>query len=360
MAFQICVPISLFLSGYGLMAGSMNKEFAVFDFFKKQVRRCFKLLKHYWIVITPFVALALWIGKFVWSWESLILTATSLRCVWCPNAWFISLYIELILLFPFFFWVINRKNVKWNICFLLFLIVVTKLLGKVGWIDAEGGILSRQVKMFLIDMPIFIEGMLFFDEEAEQKNDDGAQNIAKKFVEKYYRGRENEYNFYPYLYNFVVGGLNYDFDEAFEFAEKACQRFDYTVNPAQEIMDKWMKGYWEMSDGEAKVNLLKLKDYVAEGKLQDFPSYYSASVFLFKFCEIIDTTILKLLPLFEQGLRKFADNVEVNIAHLSVIKAIGMNKGDVCKPVYDLILKVMEENIEKTEKCGNLSYERAV
>lgn len=89
-------------------------------------------------------------GKFVWSGESLILTATSLRCDWCPNAWFISLYIELILLFPFFFWIINRRNVKWNICFLLFLIVVTKLLGKVGWIDAEGGILSRQVKMFHI------------------------------------------------------------------------------------------------------------------------------------------------------------------------------------------------------------------
>ena len=35
-AFQICVPIFLFLSGYGLMAGSMNKGFAVFDSFKKQ------------------------------------------------------------------------------------------------------------------------------------------------------------------------------------------------------------------------------------------------------------------------------------------------------------------------------------
>lgn len=190
-----------------------------------------------------------------------------------------------------------------------------------------------------------------FEEYGEQKNKEKSQDIAKKFVETYYQGRENEYNFYPYLYHFVVAGLNYDFDEAFEFAEKACQRFDYTVNPAQEIMDKWMKGYWKMSDGEAKVNLLKLKDYVAEGKLQDFPSYYSASVFLFKFCEIIDTTILKLLPLFEQGLRKFADNVEVNIAHLSVIKAIGVNKDDVCKPVYDLIIKVMEDKIEKQKNA---------
>lgn len=200
------------------------------------------------------------------------------------------------------------------------------------------------------------ENNLFEDDE-QQKNNEKSQNIAKKFVEKYYQGRENEYIFYPYLYNFVVGGLNYDFDEAFEFAEKACQRFDYRVNPAQEIMDKWMKGYWKMSDGEAKVNLLKLKDYVAEGKLQDFPSYYSASVFLFKFCEIIDTTILKLLPLFEQGLRKFADNVEVNIAHLSVIKAIGMNKDDVCKPVYDLILKVLEEKIEK-QKTADVNLMR--
>lgn len=186
-----------------------------------------------------------------------------------------------------------------------------------------------------------------FEDDEQQKNNEESQNIAKKFVEIYYQERENEYIFYPYLYNFVVAGLNYDFDEAFKFAEKACQRFDYKVNPAQEIMDKWMKGYWEMSDEEAKVNLLKLKNFVEAGKLLDFPSYYSASVFLFKFCQIIDMTISELLPLFEQGLRKFADNVEVNIAHLSVIKAIGVTNGDVCKPVYDLILKVMEENIEK-------------
>lgn len=186
-----------------------------------------------------------------------------------------------------------------------------------------------------------------FEDDEQQKNNEESQNIAKKFVEIYYQGRENEYIFYPYLYNFVVAGLNYDFDEAFKFAEKACQRFDYKVNPAQEIMDKWMKGYWEMSDEEAKVNLLKLKNFVEAGKLLDFPSYYSASVFLFKFCQIIDMTISELLPLFEQGLRKFADNVEVNIAHLSVIKAIDVTNGDVCKPVYDLILKVMEENIEK-------------
>lgn len=186
-----------------------------------------------------------------------------------------------------------------------------------------------------------------FEEEEEQKNHGKSQNIAKEFVDKYYQGKESEYTFYPHLYNFVVAGLNYDFDDAFEFAEKACQRFDYKVNPAQEVMDKWMKGYWKMSDDEARENLMRLKNYVAEGSLLDFPSYYSASVFLFKFCGIIDMTINDLMPLFEQGLQNFADKTEVNVGQLAIIKAIGVNNNDVCKPVYDLILKVMDGKIEK-------------
>ena len=160
-AFQICVPIFLFLSGYGLMAGSMNKQESFVTSFKKQVRRSMKLFRHYWIVITPFVALALLLGKFTWSWESFVLTATSLRCDWCPNAWFISLYVELILMFPLFFFFMKGKRKTRILLGFIILVIVTKLLGKIEWIDAEKCILARQIKMLLIDMPIFIEGMLF-------------------------------------------------------------------------------------------------------------------------------------------------------------------------------------------------------
>ena len=78
---------------------------------------------------------------------------------------------------------------------------------------------------------------------------------------------------------------------------------------------------------------------------------------MFKFCEIIDITTSELLSLFKQGLQKFADNVEVNIAQLSVIKAIGVSNDDVCKPVYDFILKVMEEKIEK-QKTADVNLMR--
>lgn len=224
-------------------------------------------------------------------------------------------------------------------------------------IDDSMGLESYVATASMEQLDLGSEDDNLFEDDEQQKNNEKSQDIAKKFVEKYYQGRENEYIFYPYLYKFVVAGFNYNFDEAFEFAEKACQRFDYNVNPAQEIMANWMKGYWKMSDDEAKVNLLKLKDFVAEGKLLDFPSYYSASVFLFKFCQIIDMTISELLPLFKQGLQKFADDVEVNIGQLSVIKAIGVNNDDVCKPVYDLILSVMEEKIEK-QKAADVNLMR--
>lgn len=159
--FQICVPIFLFLSGYGLMVSTAAREENLQDAVLRQIRRVFKLFRHYWFVTFPFIGLALLTGKFVWSWENFVLTATSLRCVYCPNAWFVSLYVELILLFPFLSRLVQAKSLGHNLSVFLVILVLTKLLGKIEWIDAEASILARQIKMVLIDMPIFIEGMLF-------------------------------------------------------------------------------------------------------------------------------------------------------------------------------------------------------
>lgn len=181
-----------------------------------------------------------------------------------------------------------------------------------------------------------------FDESNE--NDEKQQvSIADKFVKHYYKDKENEYIFYPHLYKLVIGGISYDFDKAFASVSKVCERFDYHTNPAQEIMDKWMKGYWTMTDEEAKENLLKLRDFVEDGKLMGFPAYYNASVFLFKFCGIIDTTIEELLPLFEKGIKKYADSIKVDEVSLSVIKAMGFGNNDICKRVFDMIVEAMEK-----------------
>lgn len=41
------------------------------------------------------------------------------------------------------------------------LIIVTKITSKIGWVDTEVTLMSRQIKMLMIDIPIFINGFLF-------------------------------------------------------------------------------------------------------------------------------------------------------------------------------------------------------
>lgn len=161
-AFQICVPIFLFLSGYGLMVSYINKGATTLCLFRKEAKRAVKLFKHYWVVTIPFIAVALYIGKFSWSMESCVLTLTALRCDWCPTAWFVSLYIELILLFPFVACFLRKKRTRTIVVGFLIVIVATKIIGKISWIDNNGvSILARQVKMLMNNLPIFLEGILF-------------------------------------------------------------------------------------------------------------------------------------------------------------------------------------------------------
>lgn len=160
-AFQICVPIFLFLSGYGLMASYIGKGGNTVSLFCKEATRSVKLLKHYWVVTAPFIILALYTGKFSWSWESLIFTATTLRCDWCPNAWFVSLYIELILMFPLFLLLLKKQRTSIVGAGFILIVIATKLIGKVEWVDGSASIIARQVKMMMNNLPIFLEGMLF-------------------------------------------------------------------------------------------------------------------------------------------------------------------------------------------------------
>lgn len=164
-AFQICVPLFLFFAGYGLTKGLNSGEnelsIRLKDVAGKQLRRCWKLLIRYWATVLPFVTVAIMMGKFSFSWEGLWLNMTALGCSWCPNAWFLSLYIELALMFILLQKIIRMK--KGYIVLLIFgiLIVVSKGLLFVEWIQSEQTIIARQLKMIVLDFAVFAEGMLF-------------------------------------------------------------------------------------------------------------------------------------------------------------------------------------------------------
>lgn len=184
-----------------------------------------------------------------------------------------------------------------------------------------------------------------FDEKNEEK--DNHVDIAKDFVSDYYGDLAMEYIFYPDIYKFVLGGINFDFDEHLDFTQKAFERFDYKGNPAQEELAKWMNGYWKMTDDEAAESLKRLLNFVHNGELTDFISYFNASVFLLKCCGLIEKNENEVLTVFDEGLTKFSQKVVIDAYTLSTIEVLPVNRSEPCAKVYDKILEIIDEK----QKC---------
>ena len=195
-------------------------------------------------------------------------------------------------------------------------------------------------------------------EDEEKGNDTIKENIGKRFVNDYYGDMAVEFVFYPNIYKFVLGGINYDIGKHLEYTEEAFRRFDYKTNPAQEELGKWMKGYWIMTDEEASESLQKLFDFVKDGQLTDFVSYYNASVFLLKCYELIEKTENEVFAAFEDGLKKFAANVVLNAYMLSAIKVLPVAKNEPVGKVYTMIEKVIHEKQQENRAQDEAEMKR--
>ena len=194
------------------------------------------------------------------------------------------------------------------------------------------------------------------DDENEEKrfNEDGTEedckktDISEQFVNGYYQDKKAEYVFYPNLYRFVVGGVSLDFEEHLKYVDVATRKFNHKTNLVQKELNRWMSGYWEMSDDEATDSLKKLAEGVENGELADLMSYFNASVFLQRCCGIIGKTQDDILELFKMGLNKFSRNFELTPYIQVALTAMSLEKENTDKSVYNLIMEVIE-NKEKEQ-----------
>lgn len=194
-----------------------------------------------------------------------------------------------------------------------------------------------------IDLSDDDEENLFSEKEEENENH---VNIAKDFVSDYYGDLAMKYIFYPDIYKFVLGGINFDFDVHLVFTKKAFERFDYKGNPAQDELGKWMNNYWRMTDDDAAESLKNLFNFVRNGELTDFISYFNASVFLLKCCGLIGKNENEVLTVFDEGLTKFSQKVVIDAYTLSTIEVLPVNRSGPCAKVYDKIREIIEEKLK--------------
>ena len=106
---NICIAMYLFLSGYGLYMTSVKKEnFTLKDSWGKIL----KFLINYWVVFIVFVPIGLiWFSnstRYHFNITSFMANLFTLSSTYNSEWWFVRLYIELLLLFPFIKGILKR------------------------------------------------------------------------------------------------------------------------------------------------------------------------------------------------------------------------------------------------------------
>lgn len=94
---RICVPIYLFISGYGLYYSYKNKDNVEY---KSILNRIWNLLKVYWIILIIFLIIGLVTNKRVFNFNEFINNMLTLSASYNGEWWFLNTYIIMLLLFP--------------------------------------------------------------------------------------------------------------------------------------------------------------------------------------------------------------------------------------------------------------------
>ena len=153
-ALQICVPIYLFMAGYGLQSIAAKGIVTWIGI----ARRLRKLYASYWWIISPFVVLGLLIGYYSFDVKEILCNYIGLTSSYNGEWWFFSLYVELLMLFYF----ISRIRLEWKRYLVLMITILFITRGAIKFLHwNECIIYQRHLKMILVDLNIFMLGCFY-------------------------------------------------------------------------------------------------------------------------------------------------------------------------------------------------------
>ncbi len=179
-----CVPIFLFASGYGLSIIYTNDNSS---YVKKNIRRIFKLLVNFWIILILFISLGHFIGKsniFPGSVGEFLLNFFLLSNSYNGAWWFLQTYVILVLFSPIIFSYVKKYNS-------LLVIIVTGIVYIASYIQrikqvidfSDFAIISIIANAFVLvgtSLLPFIIGAIFVKEKTYSKFYNQFKNIPFK------------------------------------------------------------------------------------------------------------------------------------------------------------------------------------
>lgn len=124
---RICVPIYLFVSGYGMYHYYKNKSEVKY---KDLLKRILNILKIYWIILISFLVIDIFLDKQEFYLVEFIKNMLTISCSYNQEWWFLNTYIILVILFPFIKKIIDKTTNKNMVCIVAISFVMTLISGK--------------------------------------------------------------------------------------------------------------------------------------------------------------------------------------------------------------------------------------
>lgn len=112
---RICVPIYLFVSGYGMYHYYKNKSEVKY---KDLLKRILNILKIYWVILISFLVIGIFLDKQEFNLGEFIKNMLTISYSYNQEWWFLNTYIILVILFPFIKKIIDKTTNK-NIVFIV-------------------------------------------------------------------------------------------------------------------------------------------------------------------------------------------------------------------------------------------------
>lgn len=169
---SICVGIFVFLSGYGL-----TKKYSENINYKIIGRKILKFYINYWYIFLIFIPIGLIMGKIQTDPIRLILNFFALISNYNYEWWFVILYVQLLLMFPIFNSILNKRTSKKKHIIIYIISLIISIIAKIIYKKYVGNIFVNIFLPLFMYQFIFITGMIIVKDEIYSK-------ISEKFVIK--------------------------------------------------------------------------------------------------------------------------------------------------------------------------------
>lgn len=150
------------------------------------------------------------------------------------------------------------------------------------------------------------------NDKAEKVEVENEWTYSENFKKVYYNRLSEAYIYYEELYNLITSSKKIDKSTFKQTIEESFKVKEGTVNPAHQIINSFLHGYWKFSDEEFVQKLKELLEYCEKGDLEDTVSYLNAGVYLLGFNEVIEIDKDTITSKIKTGLDIFLPKVNFN------------------------------------------------